>query len=133
MPHLTENGINSASYFQFYNNAMSACLKSHEGCRETYIEGSERWLPSRLIQIDPSQDMRLMERGELRECNQSRRVEYFTLSHVWGTDKFLTLTTQNMDLLKHEIQLAGLPKCFQEAVMAARRLGGRYLWIDSLW
>lgn len=112
---------------------MAACIQSHEACRETYIEGTERWLPSRLIQIDPSQVMRLMERDELRGCDQSQRVEYFTLSHVWGTDKFLTLTTQNMDLLKLEIQLTELPKCFQETVMAARRLGGRYLWIDSLW
>lgn len=77
--------------------------------------------------------MRLIERDELQERCQSRRVEYFTLSHVWGTEKFLTLTTQNMTLLKREIQLIELPKCFQEAVVAARRLGGQYLWIDSLW
>ncbi|RSM14870.1 hypothetical protein CEP52_000969 [Fusarium oligoseptatum] len=37
-----------------------------------------------------------------------------------------------MDQLKREIQLIELPKCFQEAVIATRRLGGQYLWIDSL-
>ncbi|RSL66577.1 hypothetical protein CEP54_003737 [Fusarium duplospermum] len=37
-----------------------------------------------------------------------------------------------MTQLKREIQLIELPKCFQEAITAARRLGGQYLWIDSL-
>ncbi|RSM19465.1 hypothetical protein CDV31_001625 [Fusarium ambrosium] len=37
-----------------------------------------------------------------------------------------------MAILKREIQLIELPQCFQEAVTAARRLGGQYLWIDSL-
>ncbi|KAM6513277.1 hypothetical protein FALCPG4_015720 [Fusarium falciforme] len=76
--------------------------------------------------------MKLVEREALQERNQRSRVEYFTLSHVWGTDKFLTLTTENITRLKRQIEPTELPKCFQEAVITARRLGGRYLWIDSL-
>lgn len=130
---LTGNSIDSDSCYQFYRSSLSACIQSHEICRESDIGDTERWLPSRLIQIHPSQSLRLIEQDELRERTQSCRVEYFTLSHVWGTEKFLTLTTQNIAQLKREIQLIELPKCFQEAVMAARRLGGQYLWIDSLW
>lgn len=55
-----------------------------------------------------------------------------TLSHCWGTRVPLTLTSISLDKFFHEIPFVEMPKTFQDAVMITRRLGVRYLWIDSL-
>ena len=55
-----------------------------------------------------------------------------TLSHRWGTASFLNLTKDNIGTLEAGGPLSTLPKTFREAVEIVRRLGERFLWIDSL-
>lgn len=57
---------------------------------------------------------------------------YLTLSHCWGQREFLKLTRDNMMDLRSGFPTSSLPRTFQEAVQVARRLGVRYIWIDSL-
>ena len=55
-----------------------------------------------------------------------------TLSHRWGAASFLQLTSSNLPDLVKGFRIADLPQTFQDAIGVARRLGCRYLWIDSL-
>jgi hypothetical protein len=55
-----------------------------------------------------------------------------TLSHRWGTALFTKLLKSNLDSFCDNISVANLPKIFQEAIFASRKLGVQYLWIDSL-
>lgn len=58
---------------------------------------------------------------------------YVALSHCWGKRAFPVLHAQNAATLQDDgIPISHLPPNFQDAVLATRRLGLRYLWIDSL-
>lgn len=58
-------------------------------------------------------------------------VTYSALSHCWGGKVDVRLTKTNQDEMRN-IQIQSLPKNFQDAIAATRKLGMRYLWIDSL-
>jgi hypothetical protein len=55
-----------------------------------------------------------------------------TLSHCWGRKVFTTLTPDNFHSYLFRIPYEDLSKTFKEAILITRRLGFRYLWIDSL-
>ncbi|KAF8865671.1 HET-domain-containing protein [Acephala macrosclerotiorum] len=57
---------------------------------------------------------------------------YATLSHRWGSYAPLRLLSTNISDLESEIMFEDLPKTFHDAVVAYRKLGIEYLWIDSL-
>jgi hypothetical protein len=59
-------------------------------------------------------------------------VNYLALSHIWGRSQFTKLTTSNFRGLRERISPSDLSQTFQDAIIVARRLGVRYLWIDSL-
>lgn len=57
---------------------------------------------------------------------------YTILSHCWGGEVPTTTTTENMEEHTRAIPTRSLPKTFQDAVLITRKVGVRYLWIDSL-
>jgi len=73
-------------------------------------------------------DLHLVEGDEIPTS-----VAYATASHCWGNlqDK-LILTHENHDSWKRKIPPFGQMKTFEDSVEVARRLGFRYMWIDSL-
>jgi hypothetical protein len=54
------------------------------------------------------------------------------LSHSWGGQQPLKTTTHSLQDFKRNIPWDSLPKLFKDAVAYTKRLGFRYLWIDSL-
>lgn len=58
--------------------------------------------------------------------------QWVSLSHRWGRDEFLTTTTKNLKKHLQSIAWHELPRRFQDAIILTRKLGFRYLWIDSL-
>ncbi|KXH56345.1 hypothetical protein CNYM01_00225, partial [Colletotrichum nymphaeae SA-01] len=71
--------------------------------------------------------------------NKSPPVLYVALSHRWGVaptvaGKFATTTIDNIKLISAEkgVSDGSLPQTFQDAVIITRKLGVKYLWIDSL-
>jgi len=54
------------------------------------------------------------------------------LSHCWGGPIAMTLTSSNLTEFSTAIPHEQLPRNFQDAIDITRRLGIRYLWIDSL-
>ncbi|KAF2748561.1 HET-domain-containing protein, partial [Sporormia fimetaria CBS 119925] len=57
---------------------------------------------------------------------------YFTLSHCWGQKQPHKLTEVSEGRLRAGIKIEELPRTFQDAATVVRKLGFRYLWIDSL-
>jgi hypothetical protein len=86
-------------------------------------------LPTRVLDIqcpDGSPQLRLYEPAT------GARGQYITLSHCWGKSELLTTKKETLEARKEQISEAELPKTFRDAVAIARRIGIRYLWIDSL-
>jgi hypothetical protein len=67
-----------------------------------------------------------------------RKAKYVALSYVWGrTSKpRLTLTSDNEEALSRpkalEANQSKIPNTIWDAITVARKLGERYLWVDSL-
>ncbi|OQO03993.1 hypothetical protein B0A48_10636 [Cryoendolithus antarcticus] len=107
---------------------LDLCLDKHTLCRGRDALQAIGWYPKRLLQIDETGDrVRLI----LTE-NETPLGPYATLSHCWGSKPICVLTADNMVDYSCEIPGKVLTKTFQDAIVTARRLSIRYLWIDSL-
>jgi len=110
---------------------LHSCITSHHSCRlEAY--GGGQWYPTRLLDLgDPSE--KPCAKGPVRLIDThhtSPHGPYLTLSHRWGSSKPVLTTTQNLEDFMR--QVPQLPRTFSDAILVTRRLGIRYLWIDSL-
>ena len=105
---------------------LDSCLEHHQSCGHQY---DPSFVPRRLIDAgDSEHDPRLVVTEY--EPPVSR---YATLSHCWGpSPSFHTLTADNLEEMKHKLPLEKLPKSFQDAILTARRMQIKYVWIDSL-
>lgn len=89
---------------------------------------STGWYPTRLIDVgSPNSErevVRLIETGiTLPEG------AYVTLSHCWGCPATVfKLESKNRESLLQQIPT--LPTTFEDAIIATRKLGVRYIWID---
>jgi hypothetical protein len=107
----------------FTKQWIEACTSTHPECHRAKAAK----LPTRLIQLFDNGGIRLYARPEINS-----RLEYVTLSHCWGTFETLKLTKSNVDTFRESIPIENLCKTFQDAILATRALGFKYLWIDSL-
>ncbi|KAF2647367.1 HET-domain-containing protein, partial [Lophiostoma macrostomum CBS 122681] len=67
----------------------------------------------------------------LRE-NLGTFASYVCLSHSWGGQQPLKTTMRSLRDFQNKITWSSLPRLFQDAVTCTRKIGFRYLWIDSL-
>lgn len=84
-------------------------------------------LPTRILDLgeDLLSNVRLIE-------SQGASGVWVSLSHCWGrTARFVT-ESSNLTERQQGIDLTELPPTFRDAVVITRKLGYRYLWIDSL-
>ena len=84
-------------------------------------------LPTRILDLgeDLLSNVRLIE-------SQGASGVWVSLSHCWGrTARFVT-DSSNLTEREQGIDLTELPPTFRDAVVITRKLGYRYLWIDSL-
>ncbi|RYP82544.1 hypothetical protein DL769_001650 [Monosporascus sp. CRB-8-3] len=120
------NTSSDTSYSRMYW-WIQTCLTDHALCGM----GEPTPPPTRLLHLgddlaDDTPNIKLIEpSAELRE-------RYIALSHSWGKEQPLRTTMATLEDHKAGIPFARLPKTFQDAVSITRRLGIRYLWIDSL-
>ena len=109
---------------------IRTCQTQHKRCslRETDV----RWYPSRLLDLGPiGEDIPTIKVVET-ETVDMQSSPYITLSHCWGTSTIQALTRSSYDEYRNGVFISALPKTFQDAIVVARRLGIRFLWIDSL-
>ncbi|KAK4032177.1 heterokaryon incompatibility protein-domain-containing protein [Parachaetomium inaequale] len=102
---------------------LEHCKQNHTACNSF----PPAPLPSRVLDVfaGGASGVRLY-------VSQGETSPYVALSHCWGHRPFLRTLSGSLDDHKTEIAWARLPQTFQDAVGFARRLGIRYLWIDSL-
>lgn len=111
--------------FALANQWLQDCLQHHRWC------GPKRphcTLPTRVIDVGPadgSEEPRLMN-------GDGRIGQWTSLSHTWGSLVTLTTTKDTIRARALCIPMSQLPMSFHDAVIITRKLGIRYLWIDSL-
>lgn len=106
---------------------LADCVESHGAeCSDR----DEAILPKRVLEIeDAPQD------GELRSrlvTTNGCRGKYVALSYCWGPGPFFNLTFNNIEDLHESLPMELLPGTILDAMVFARNLGFRYLWVDSL-
>ena len=123
----------SSSSFELARGWLDECKSKHDLCqhlRKSAPDGEasedNNFLPTRLIDVSGGLP-RLVENTEI-----GHQEKYLALSHCWGGIKILRLLKDNFDDMKAGIQLSKLSQTFQDALLITRKLGYRYIWIDSL-
>ncbi|OIW28729.1 HET-domain-containing protein [Coniochaeta ligniaria NRRL 30616] len=101
---------------------LKECNSGHRDCAGL----NNTVLPTRLIDVGDADKLpRLVETGG---CSG----QYIALSHRWG-GAYITQTTRvNVHEHKVAVPFGHLCATFQDAIVITRKLGHRYLWIDSL-
>jgi len=114
---------NSAECVADVRRWMSTCESSH-GC----LQKTPHPLPKRVIDVGSltSPVVRMIETsGELER--------YACLSHCWGNSRPACITTvETLERNKRCIGWDLLPATFRDAIDFTRRLGLRFIWIDSI-
>ncbi|KAH8808826.1 heterokaryon incompatibility protein-domain-containing protein [Xylogone sp. PMI_703] len=106
---------------------LKECTTHHSKCNSNL--GDPTWYPSRLLDVGLPSD------SNVRLCvtkEEPPSGSYVTLSHCWGTLPIIQLKKSNITTFKNQIPQSELTRTFLEAIQVTRRLGIRYLWIDSL-
>jgi hypothetical protein len=119
---------------QAHNQAkrwIDSCCKSHSRCERP--RGSLS-LPTRLVRVEQVFEEKGVSQSA-RLCDSiwlPTKTPYLTLSHSWGSRKFLTLSLDNIHAFHVSIPVDNLSRTFQDALFATAALGFEYIWIDSL-
>lgn len=110
---------------------VEGCLDDHELCQNNFVHASQKdYLPVRLLDVQPDETeiLRLLSTTELES---GENISYCALSHRWGGTVNCKLTKDNINTMR-SIAIKELPQNFQDAVAITKKLGVRYIWIDSL-
>lgn len=107
-----------------YKDWIHDCEDSHPLCNLR----KQDFVPSRLIDVG---DVEGQEDVKLCRTKVSP-VRYIALSYVWGEKIPLRTTQSNVSNHEEGIAWTLLPKSYQDTILLARKLGVRYVWIDSL-
>ena len=100
---------------------LKTCLQDHTTCRSLTTSLKRARLPTRLIQLGkPSSDKVRLYVPSIADADS--RLPYVTLSHRWGTAKFLTLSADTVEEITQGVSIAVLPQTFQDAIRVAKAL-----------
>ena len=104
---------------------MRTCDENHSTCRAE----KELLLPTRVLDISISDRFpkpRLL-------ISNGRSARYACLSYCWGSGtQPMALTRETLQSYTENVPLIDMPQSVQDAVTVCRKLGLRYIWIDSL-
>ena len=119
--------------FRVISHWIENCVANHPECASIQDSISPETtqpqpLPTRVLDVGPpdgAQITRLLE-------TKGRPGSYIAMSHSWGG--IITLVTEEKSLVERKkgIEPSTLPRSFRDAIHITRKLGIRYLWIDSL-
>ena len=128
--HQHEIALNTGSddCWRLAQTWFMACTAQHKKCNRPF--GKSMFHPTRLIESQPTNSGSGLDLRITYQVPPDR--PYMTLSHTWGTAKFMKLTKSNSQSLQDGFQSKDLPKTFRDAIKIARKFGVNYLWIDSL-
>ncbi|KAI0534162.1 heterokaryon incompatibility protein-domain-containing protein [Xylaria digitata] len=106
----------------------------HWRCEGEINPNQAKFLPSRLIHVTGDGNVLRATLRETKELINPSEIRYISVSHRWGTEKFLTLTPENYSGFKVTIPLYDpqFSKKFVDIFQVVVDLGYHYIWIDSL-
>ena len=113
----------SDDFFLQAKDWIDTCTDEHVDC----VPHDEHVLPTRVVDVGDSETP-----PSLFLTHRRTKGRWTTLSHCWGDVVPLETKSCNIDAFCHAIPLEIIPLLFQDAIFTTRRLGYRYLWIDSL-
>ncbi|KAF2126702.1 HET-domain-containing protein [Dothidotthia symphoricarpi CBS 119687] len=117
-------------------NWLGDCLKNHVSCKTPVDSSKPSFIPTRLLDLGPEpadNHVVLLDDVESRlETESKLDLKYAALSYCWGSAVPFTTTSETIGARQAIISVNDLPIVFQEAILVARKLGLRYLWIDAL-
>jgi hypothetical protein len=129
----------SSEIFDLIKEWLRQCLDTHcDGCRQKYgsVSAFRHLVKETYFGVVDVIDMSLTE----LPCRNDIPEGFIALSYVWGKDRIRErsyMTTRSNIMVR--IQPGGLreswnslPKTIQDVILLAKRLGVRYVWIDSL-
>ncbi|KAF2637126.1 HET-domain-containing protein, partial [Massarina eburnea CBS 473.64] len=128
----------SSDSLLFAKDMIKNCQENHDRCKP--IAQEDPFMPRRILDLgtfDPSATTlaETMPVTLVETIHISPFEPYVTLSHRWGPPG-TTITTLSQNIESHKSQsgiaFEKLSVAFQDTVYILRRLGIRYLWIDSL-
>jgi hypothetical protein len=102
---------------------LDDCKTRHKECKRTTLKSP---LPTRVI------DVGTKDSDPFLYTSLGENADYITLSYAWGGDVVSKTTMSNVDERQKIILLTSLPQTFQDAIIIARGLKIRYIWIDAL-
>lgn len=131
-PHIgteVEDYAGSDSVCALARRWTSNCLSNHARC---HSRGHQKLLPRRLVDVGEMNSEGSWSRPRIVQPN-AQYGYYAALSYRWSAvgTQFCT-TRENLADLMRFIPLWLLPRTMQDAIVFCRRLGYRYLWVDSL-
>ncbi|KAJ9606194.1 hypothetical protein H2200_009155 [Cladophialophora chaetospira] len=111
---------------------IDECVREH-GCG---LAMTETGLPTRLVEVssdDHAESIRLAIGSEITD----KAAQFAALSHCWGDkrDRVKAVPKTKIDTLQQhleKIDIKELTPTFRDTITLVRRLGLKYVWIDSL-
>ena len=100
---------------------MSLCCDQHVRCTRLSSK-----LPTRVIDVGTlaSSPKLFVTHGEA--------CPYLALSYCWGTKQSTVLRKATLADFQHSIPQSARPRTIEDAIIATRMLGFKYIWIDAL-
>jgi hypothetical protein len=128
-PHgtLRSFGTDSLESFSRAKMWLQTCLVEHQDMCRVNTPSSPLL---RLVKVSVAESQ-----VSLKLCETPFEIKeepYLALSHCWGGQVSLQLTTKTRPSFLECIYVADLPQTFLDAVVIVARLGYRFIWIDSL-
>lgn len=115
----------SETSFRRASKWIADCTSNHQECSRA---SNTSWFPTRTLDVSGDPDwVRVQISRQEHRCHK-----YLTLSHCWGGTRTITTTSQTLPDYVKGVRLSIMPATFRDAISITRRLGYRYLWIDSL-
>lgn len=110
--------------FSWATQQINRCREDHQHCN-SYLSAAV--LPKRVVFVGSTAEpaLRLYE-------SQAESDSYVCLSYCWGRRPFHCTLLDNLESHKRCIKPDHLPPTMNDAIEYTRRLGVRYIWIDSL-
>lgn len=125
----TLSSTRSDASFDTVQSWLQDCVAHHDCAVPISLKDQEHTPAARLLDLrafaSSDMDVRLID-------NDVPRSRYATLSYCWGKSRTFTTTTRSLRLRQTRIDFRSLPRTFQDAIVIARRLDIRYLWIDAM-
>ncbi|KAG0645686.1 hypothetical protein D0Z07_8717 [Hyphodiscus hymeniophilus] len=115
----------SEECFRDIERWMQECLTEHG---TSCPAGDSLRLPTRVVDVGPEDGTatpKLYATGRTQG-------KWLTLSHCWGNEVRFVTESSNLAQRFAGIDMDTLPRTFSDAIKFTRRLGFRYIWIDSL-